>query len=234
VGFNNFRACGRRSRQNGKVKYKAVLFDLDDTLLRTIETCWDHHRAVCREIYGFELTDDELRANWGAPFIKLLPALYRNSDTYENMLAAERSLAHRFPIVAFDDALSVLTKLADTGIAVGIVTSADRHLVERDLENIGFPEERLAVLQTSEDTDVHKPDPAVFEPALAKLATLGIERAEILYVGDSVNDFKAANGAGIDFLGVTTGLTTAALFTDAGADQVTERLGAWFQPAEGN
>jgi HAD superfamily hydrolase (TIGR01549 family) len=210
------------------VEYRAVLFDLDDTLLRAIETYWDHHRAVCREIYGFELSDEELRAHWGKPYKTFLPAIYRNSDTYENMLAAERSVAHRFRVSMFDDALSTVATLLEAGVLVGILTSADRAIVLADFEQMDFPIERLAVLQTSDDTDVHKPDPAVFDPAIERLGELGVQRNEVLYVGDNLTDFFAARDAKIAFLGVTTGLITENEFRGAGATNITDRLGPWF------
>lgn len=210
------------------MRHSAVLFDLDDTLLRAIETYWDHHKAVCREVYGFELTDDELREHWGKPYKTFLPAIYRDSDTNENMLAAERSIAHRFPVSLFDDALSTLALLMDAGIHVGILTSADRAIVMQDFEHLDLPAERFALIQTSEDTDVHKPDPAVFHPAIARLSELGVAKNEVLYVGDNLTDFYAARDAGIDFLGVTTGLVAEHEFRNAGATNVTPRLRDWF------
>ena len=51
---------------------RAVLFDMDDTLLLTREVKWDHHRFVAREHYGIELDDQTLRAHWGEPFDEMI------------------------------------------------------------------------------------------------------------------------------------------------------------------
>lgn len=144
------------------------------------------------------------------------------------MLIAERSLASRFPVSLFDDALDSVMSLVNNGIAVGVLTSADRALVVDDLIKFGFPVEQFVFVQTSEDTDVHKPDPDVFLPSIRMLKSHGISVSETLYVGDHINDFLAARDASIEFLAVTTGLTTASEFTDAGAQNVVARLSEWF------
>ena len=49
----------------------------------------------------------------------------------------------------------------------------------------------------SEEVGIAKPDPRIFQPALEKL---GVEAADVLYVGDSVtSDMAAARNAGMDF-----------------------------------
>ena len=63
---------------------------------------------------------------------------------------------------------------------------------------------------------LHKHDPRVFEPALSWLKERSIQPEEVLYVGDSLNDAAAALGAGFSFLGVETGLFTAAQFRKLG------------------
>ena len=55
-------------------------------------------------------------------------------------------------------------------------------------------------------------DPAVFDHALAQLRCLGLRR--VSYVGDAVMDARAAAGAGLDFVAVTTGMDDAGAFGD--------------------
>jgi HAD superfamily hydrolase (TIGR01549 family) len=55
----------------------------------------------------------------------------------------------------------------------------------------------------SEEVGIAKPDPRIFQPALAKL---GVEAADVLYVGDSVtSDMAAARNAGMDFCWLNPG-----------------------------
>ena len=66
----------------------------------------------------------------------------------------------------------------------------------------------LKYIQTEDDTIYHKPDPRVFGPTLNRLSENEIKREEVVYVGDGLNDMKAAQGAGLEFIGVGTGLTS--------------------------
>ena len=83
-----------------------------------------------------------------------------------------------------------------------------------------LPRQHLDYTQTADDTTYHKPDPRVFEPATAWLAGKNIQPNEVLYVGDGLHDMKAALGAGFSFLGVQTGLVSAADFKAAGAKSI--------------
>ena len=77
-------------------------------------------------------------------------------------------------------------------------------------------------VQTEEDTSHHKPDPQVFLPALHFLQQHQIQPHETLYVGDHLNDMRAATGAGLQFIGVTTGLISDAEFAEHGANAITQ------------
>jgi 2-haloacid dehalogenase len=56
----------------------------------------------------------------------------------------------------------------------------------------------------SEEVGIAKPDPRIFAPALEKL---GMDAADVLYVGDSVtSDMAAARNAGMDFCWLNPGL----------------------------
>ena len=213
----------------GSTPIRAVIFDLDDTLVRSVEQKWAHHRAVASEIYGFELTDERLAEHWGKPFDVMIGELYRHSDTPENMLAACDSLDHRFPKGVFDDAVPGVTTLLDAGLEVGVLTGAPRRHAIADLEHYGFPVPRLAMIQGNDDTSVHKPDPRVFDAPLGALRTTGITPPEVVYVGDSLIDHAAAVGAGISFIGVATGLVSVEAFHEAGAVAATDSLAACVQ-----
>ncbi|GEM_PF-451803 len=65
-------------------------------------------------------------------------------------------------------------------------------------------------VQGADRSPAHKPDPAVFDAALAQLRCLGVTR--VSYVGDAVMDAQAAAGAGLDFVAVTTAMVGADAF----------------------
>ncbi len=55
-----------------------------------------------------------------------------------------------------------------------------------------------------EDVTCEKPDP---EGLLKAVETLGRDKQDVLYVGDSLVDAKTAQSAGVDFAAVLTGTT---------------------------
>jgi HAD superfamily hydrolase (TIGR01549 family) len=203
---------------------KAVIFDLDDTLVKTHVVKWAQHKAVARDTYGRELTDEKLREHWGKPFNALVAALHDNVDTLENMLAAYAANAHLFPKELHDATTDTIHVLLERGIKLGIVTATNKVFLLRDLKQLNIPSEEFFFLQAADETDFHKPDPRVFDQILGKLEREGISKDETMYVGDAVNDWYAARDAGMHFVGVTTGLHSAEEFSAAGAPKTIARL----------
>ena len=65
---------------------------------------------------------------------------------------------------------------------------------------------------TSADTVKHKPYP---EPILAAVEKLGARPEESVYVGDTVNDLRAAKAAGVKFAGALYGSANLDAIKDA-------------------
>ena len=58
----------------------------------------------------------------------------------------------------------------------------------------------------------------VFNNALEQLEGMGLTTANVLYIGDGINDFKAARLRGIKFVATTTGFASREHFIEAGLD----------------
>ncbi|GAA2973307.1 HAD family hydrolase [Actinokineospora diospyrosa] len=181
---------------------KAVVFDLDDTLLITRVVKWAHHQAVAARFYGIELSEDELREHWGKPYDQLIGLLYRHSAPLDEMKAANLSLEHLYRKTAATGALDLVQALLDNGTHVGVVTSANTDPAITDLHHAGFSADRLAFVHGADRTTKHKPDPEVFAEARRILAKSGVRDADTVYIGDALMDLHAARGAGFGFVGV--------------------------------
>ena len=201
----------------GRHDAKAVLFDYDDTLVDTRTCKYAAIKEVARRHYDSVLTDLQIDQYWGIAYRQLFERLFVHLDNdVDRVILRYEELDEAFAMTAFGDTRRTLDALL-VEYHVGIVTAAGRTLVERQLRRLELPVERLAVLQTAEDTLHHKPDPRVFEPALARLFELGVQRQHVTYVGDSLNDFAAARDAGLSFFGILRGTTSRADFERAGA-----------------
>lgn len=195
---------------------KLVAFDYDDTLVGTREVVWRMHKHIAKTHYGVDLTDEDILVHWGKPIAELGRALYQTSDA---VTATSRMLQYgdTFRKEQFASTAPTLRYLKSIGKKLAIVTATVRPILVQDCAHVGLPLEIVDYVQTSEDTSVHKPDPKVFEPLLKWAAAHDITPQEILYIGDGLQDMRAANAAGFAFLGVTTGLITAEEFASFGA-----------------
>ena len=189
-------------------KYKAVVFDFDDTLVSTMGPKWAHHKATAQRFYNHTITDDDLKKHYGLPYDELVKNIYKVPDTIENIKEKIWEIKDEFPKILKKNAVQLVQSLIQDQKLVGIITATSRRSIDFDLIRLGFPVEEISFVQSSDDTDFHKPDPRVFEPALKILSDHHISKEEWVYIGDAERDYRAAENAGIDFIGVTHGLST--------------------------
>lgn len=99
------------------------------------------------------------------------------------------------------DSAAALAALAAMGVPMGVVSNASGQIEEiltrsRVCQAGSGPHVPMRVVIDSHVVGVAKPDPAIFEPALAHFP--GVPRHRIAYVGDSVvTDVAAARAAGL-------------------------------------
>lgn len=198
---------------------RAVLYDHNDTLVETFGSKIPQFQFAAKEWYGKDLSEEEIRANWGGPFKQLCGILFETDDielAYERVM----TIHHNYPQHVFPDTIQTLQRVHSRGILQGVVTSTTRESFNFDAEFQGLPLNLFEHIQTQEDTPYHKPDPRVFEPSIEWLDTYGIERDEVTYIGDALSDFEAAKAVGFNFIGVEQGIVTHEQFQEAGAFSV--------------
>ena len=98
-----------------------------------------------------------------------------------------------------------------SGNRLGVATSKLRTEYDHFAETYPFAQLFDTVI-TSADTVNHKPDP---EPILAAVEKLGARPEESVYVGDTVNDLRAAKAAGVKFAGALYGSANPDAIKDA-------------------
>ncbi len=201
---------------------KAVLFDLDGTLLDTIELILTSFRHATTTVLGEALPDAVLLKNVGVP----LAVQMREFDELraEELLAVYRAHngeIHDEYVKCYPEVPETLHELADRGMPMGVVTSKSRLVAERGLAITGLAEMFDAVI-TCDDTERHKPDP---EPLLSCARALGVDLRYCVYVGDSPHDVRAARAGGAVPVAVTWGVSSAADLRAEGPVAVIDRMG---------
>jgi phosphoglycolate phosphatase-like HAD superfamily hydrolase len=205
-----------------KMPIKAILFDHDDTLVSTIKAKWAQHKFIAKTFYDKDLHDEEIRLHWGKPFTVLIKLLYE-TDNIDMAMSYNICTRTEFPKVLFKDTIKTLTALREAGMKIGLVTATTSSSLGNDFTTLKIPKKLFDYIQTEDDTIYHKPDSRVFEPTLKWLTQQNIRANEVIYVGDCLKDMQSALGAGFQFLGVQTGLTSLEEFKQQGVHGV-ERL----------
>lgn len=177
---------------------KAVLFDLDGTL---IDTAADFIRIIqnmCHDKPCAIVDADLIRTQVSEGARAMVKLVYPDLEVDDPIFLAHRQ--HFLDLYGadiavdtdlFDGMYPLLEQLEAKNIPWGIVTNKPRGLSEALLAALNLTE-RCAVLVCPEDVSNTKPDP---EPMYLAAKQLNIEPTEIIYVGDHPRDIDAGRNA---------------------------------------
>lgn len=80
----------------------------------------------------------------------------------------------------------------------------------------GYNTSDFIYIQTADDSAFHKPDPRVFEKMLSLAGKRGIGQSEILYIGDTLVDYRSTVDTELQFVAVLSGTGRKEDFLEAG------------------
>lgn len=187
---------------------KLVIFDLDGTLLNTIEDL-GHAANYTLEKNGFAThTIASYRFFVGNGVRKLItrviPEEHRNDETINKLLKDFRSYYDKHNCDCtkpYEGIQELLADLSDQGIMLAVASNkyqeATEVIIHHYFPNINF----IAVEGHREGVNV-KPDPSIIFSILAQAR---VPKSDVLYVGDSGVDMETARRACVDSVGVTWG-----------------------------
>lgn len=208
-------------------KIENFIFDIDGTLIDTIDmympamidTLAQHGHPVAPD--KVEQTKHELFGITGRDALRLagiseeeIPEMLK--DWFD--LAYQR--ADRAKVIeGIPEMLNTLANREDAKIAIATSKLADEYQ-EYFVNKYDFAK-LFKVAITSADTKKHKPAP---DPILAAMDKMGADPATTVYVGDTINDMKAAHVAGAKFAG--------ALYSSANPDSIKDADFPLMKPAD--
>lgn len=205
-------------------KYKGIIFDLDGTLLNTIEDLGDSMNKVLEEFKLPNFTYDEYKLKVGGGFKGLVVNSFPE-DANEEMINKGIKLFSDFydqsylnktkPYKGIVDLLNIFKK---SGIKLGVNSNKrndyTNNLVQKhfkDIPFLGVYGERKGILI--------KPDPT---SALEIAKNMNLKVEEVLYIGDSKPDILTAKNAGMDSVGVLWGFRDRQELEKYGASFIVE------------
>jgi len=198
----------------------AILFDLDGTLIDTIELILSSARHAFEE-WPVRPTDDEWVRGIGTPLVQQLRAYAANDDQLALLLARYRRYQnehHDRLTRCYDDVPDVISALADRGHQMAVVTSKASPIAHQSLAFVGL-DHFFPVVVGYDDTARHKPDP---EPVRVALSRLGVSPDDAVFVGDSPHDILAGNGADVMTIAALWGPFDRETLADARPDHFIE------------
>lgn len=171
---------------------EAIIFDLDGTLIDTIDLIRTSMRHATHLVLGAPLPDEILMRNVGVPLIVQMREF--DEERAEELLLAYRahnSEVHDELVAEYPGVEAALTSLAQR-YRLAIVTSKSAPVARRGLDRFGLAH-FFEHIVTYDDVPVHKPDPY---PLVHTAGLLGTPIERCAYVGDSPHDMTAAVAAG--------------------------------------
>ncbi len=202
--------------------YQNVIFDLDGTLLNTIDDLADAGNWVCEKNGWPTFSVEEFKMMVGngiRPLIaRFSPADAQSDEAIAGTLAqfSARYAAHKEDKTApYDGILELLTRLRSNGVKCCVFSNKADSMCKPLMQKY-FGESIYAVRGLVAGTP-EKPDPAGL---FALMESAGITAENTIFVGDSDVDMHTAQNGGLPAIGVLWGFRDRAVLEAAGATQL--------------
>jgi phosphoglycolate phosphatase len=202
----------RVPRWRGKT-LRAVLFDLDGTLLDTVDGIAEGLNQALAEQQLGSVAGSQVREmiGHGAPILiaRALALLQAPAGATDQNVLLERFYAHYGQILAreectpriYSGVTAGLSELYSLGLRLAVVTNKHQRFAADLLGRLGLSQ-WIQVVIGGDSCERRKPDP---QPLLSACAALQVEASQALMVGDSTTDVLAARAAGLPVICVPYG-----------------------------
>lgn len=204
--------------------YRTVIFDLDGTLLNTIDDLADAANWVC-ERHGWPTHSvEEYKFLVGNGMRKLaerfVPDDWRSPSRIQQVVSEFLLYydAHmRDKTAPYPGIPELLGRLKAAGVEIAVLSNKANKLVPEIIE--GYFPNTFSFVQGAEDGFPTKPDPALLHRLMERM---GAQPEGTLFVGDSNVDIRTAKNGGLDSCGVLWGFRGREELQGEGADYLAE------------
>lgn len=203
-------------------KIKAVVFDIDGTLLDTSEYIYQAFEHVTQK-HNFPKPNREAIASQIGKKLEECYAFLAPDSNFELMHASHNDFQtlNLALIRAFDNVTDILQSIKRDGIKIGLWTGRVHNVVE-SLEFGGLDLALFDCIVDASVTPKGKPDPSGL---LATLDLLGAKPDTAIMIGDAGLDIEAGKAAGVmATVGITHGFGTIEEIKKANPDYIIESI----------
>ena len=204
---------------------KAVVFDMDGTILDTLEDLRSSVNHALREHGLPERSSAEIRSFLGSGMVYLIHrAVPEGTDpeTEASVLASHKAY---YPMHCAEQTkpypgiCELLSSLRDAGILTAVVSNKSDPNVQALVKD--YFDGLFTVAVGARDGIPRKPSPELVEIALSEL---GVSKSDAVYIGDSDIDVATARNAGLSMITVLWGFRDKPQLIEAGAERFAENM----------
>ncbi|MFW5775538.1 MAG: HAD family hydrolase [Chitinivibrionales bacterium] len=207
------------------VVFRGVVFDLDGTLLDTLDDLADSMNRVLEKL-GFPIHSvDAYRYFVGEGMytlaMRVLPEHSRDESIVQQVVSEMRQdyATHWADKTRpYYGIPKMLNQLEDKGVRMAILSNKPDEFTGEVVAKL-LPHWKFRVVRGARETVPLKPDP---QSALAVAEEMGVDARKLAFVGDTSTDMKTAVAAGMFPVGVLWGFRQAQELTDSGALRLIE------------
>ena len=208
------------------MKPKLIIFDLDGTLLNTLEDLADSGNYILSK-YGFNQHSlDDYRYFVGNGIYKLVERILPENKREKTFVEEVRSEfmtyydQHKADKTApYQGIIELLEELQQRGIQMAIASNKAQEAMD-PLVEFYFPTVTFAAVFGQRTGIPTKPNPDIVFDILNKT---NISKSDTLYVGDTAVDMQTAKSAGVKSVGVLWGFRPKEELVQAQAELIIEK-----------
>jgi HAD superfamily hydrolase (TIGR01549 family) len=219
------------SHKREKLKVAAVIFDLDGTLIDSIDIYFSIVERALERLNLPGVSRSQILAAAESEDFKwelVLPqdVLSRKEKIIDEAWAVINEIAPQM----FADKLEIIQgvegiveNLSSSGLKIGLVTSTQRKFLETKMQPLknGGVDTLFEAIITSDDVEKRKPSP---DPLIACALQLDMKPGNCVYIGDTTTDIKAGKAAGMRTIGVLTGFDEYSALENENPDAIIENV----------
>jgi len=186
---------------------KAVIFDIDGTLVDTVDMHAEAWQRAFAE-FGKQVDFVDIRSQIGKGGDQMLPVFFNDDELREigEKLEKRRGDIYKEEFMPrakpFPEVRELFERIRQEGKRIALASSAPQDELQyyKKLCNIA---DLLEEETSADDAEHSKPEPDIFEAAIQKLGD--VEPGECMVVGDSPYDAEGAARAGMQTIGLLSG-----------------------------
>ncbi|MBT3427114.1 MAG: HAD family hydrolase [Gammaproteobacteria bacterium] len=205
---------------------KAILFDLDGTLLNTLSSISTAFNQALEQMGYPQHSTEQYRYFIGDGVFqcarRCLPVKEANKATIARLVELERieyQKSWHQQVQPYDGVADLLVEIGKRKLSTAVLTNKDQQAAEQCVQRF-FPSHEFSHILGYDGTRPHKPDPTGGNWILEKL---GIDEKHAMMVGDTAVDILTGKACKMRAVGVLWGFREAAELNEAGADHIIQQ-----------